>query len=212
MNTKRVLITGFEAFGEGEENPTEKIMERITEKQFENVEIKAVTLPVAFKKARKQLIELLEEYKPHISISTGLWSQRSDITVERVGINVKDARIPDNEGDQPKDEPIVEEGPTAYFSTLPIRKIVSQLQEEEIPAIVSNSAGTFLCNFVLYLALHYGAHHEYPKKAGYMHFPYIPRQAIKKDRIMNITHAPSLPLNLMVNAVETAIKTSLKHD
>ncbi len=206
----KVLITGFEPYGEEKLNPSEIVVKEVVKvlSSLENVEVFTSVLPVSFKKARNVINELLSKYKPDIALSLGLWGGISYITLERVAINVMDARIPDNDGYQPIDEVIEPEGPAAYFTTLPIKSILKRLREEGIPAAVSNSAGTFLCNFVFYELLHHGALTGYPRRAGFMHIPYLPHQASTKRSWCGIP--PSMSIDLMVKAVVTAIKTTIE--
>lgn len=208
----KVLLTGFEPFGGDTVNPSEVLVKKFLEisvSELPELEVHTAILPVSFKRADLILKNLLDVHKPDIYLGLGLWSGITYITVERVAVNVKDARIPDNDGDQPVDEPIDPEGPPAYFTTLPKKAIVRRLREEGIPAIISNTAGTFLCNFVTYVALHHSAKHGYPRRAGYMHLPLLPEQAAKKKGDWAGV-PPSMSLDIMIRAVKTALKTTLE--
>ena len=144
--------------------------------------------------------ELIIRHDPDIIVSVGQAGGRASITVERVGINVDDYGIPDNDGEQPQDEPIVENGPAAYFTTLPIKKIVQVMKDNGIPAAISNTAGTFVCNHVIYETGHL-IETKYPgKKFGFIHIPYLPEQVVKKASV------PSMPLELVVKGLTLAIK------
>jgi pyroglutamyl-peptidase len=208
----KALFTGFEPFGGDKLNPSEILVKRFTKvdvAELSDLEIHTAILPVSFKRAEVILRKLLEEHKPDIYIGLGLWSGITYITVERVAVNVKDARIPDNDGEQPVDEPIDPEGPPAYFTTLPKKAIVKRLRENGIPAMTSNTAGTFLCNYVTYISLHHSARYGYPRKAGYMHLPLLPEQAaIKRSDWVGIP--PSMSLNTMIEAVKIALKTTVE--
>jgi pyroglutamyl-peptidase len=208
----KALFTGFEPFGGDKLNPSEILVKRFTKvdvAELSDLEIHTAILPVSFKRAEVILRNLLEEHKPDIYIGLGLWSGITYITVERVAVNVKDARIPDNDGEQPVDEPIDPEGPPAYFTTLPKKAIVKRLRENGIPAMISNTAGTFLCNYVTYISLHHSARYGYPRKAGYMHLPLLPEQAaIKRSDWVGIP--PSMSLNTMIEAVKIALKTTVE--
>jgi pyroglutamyl-peptidase len=208
----KALFTGFEPFGGDKLNPSEILVKRFTKvdvAELSDLEIHTAILPVSFKRAEVILRKLLEEHKPDIYIGLGLWSGITYITVERVAVNVKDARIPDNDGEQPVDEPIDPEGPPAYFTTLPKKAIVKRLRENGIPAMISNTAGTFLCNYVTYISLHHSARYGYPRKAGYMHLPLLPEQAaIKRSDWVGIP--PSMSLNTMIEAVKIALKTTVE--
>ena len=120
-----------------------------------------------------------EECQPDFILCVGQAGGRPDITVERVAINCDDFRIPDNGGNQPEDEPVVADGPSAYFATLPIKNIVNALHQNGIPAKVSNTAGTFVCNHLMYGVCHYAAQ-KGNIKAGFMHIPYLPSQVVDK--------------------------------
>ena len=144
----------------------------------------------------------LEKEKPDVVISIGQAGGRDKITVERVAINISDARIPDNKGNKPIDEIIFEDGENAYFSNLPIKKIVEEMKKENIPAAISNTAGTYVCNHIMY-GLLYNIDKKYPKmKGGFIHIPYIPEQVIEKN-------APSMSLENIVKGINIAIETIL---
>lgn len=176
-----ILLTGFEHFGKYDVNPSKLVVKRLSgvgEAELPGVEIHVAILPVSFRRAGEVLRSLLDELKPDIYIGLGLWAGVSYVTVERVAINVMDARIPDNDGYQPIDEPIDPMGSLAYSTTLPKKAIVRRLREAGIPAAISNSAGTYICNYVLYLALHHSAKHGYPRRTSFMHLPLLPEQAV----------------------------------
>lgn len=208
----KALITGFEPFGGDKVNPSEVLVGKLPDVLAGEVpELKVVTavLPVSFKRAGPALKGLFDSNRPNIYLGLGLWSGISYVTVERVAVNVKDARIPDNDGEQPVDEPIDPEGPAAYFTTLPKKAIVRRLRESGIPANVSNTAGTFLCNFVTYLGLHHSARYGYPRRVGYMHIPLLPEQAAVKKGDWAGT-PPSMSLETMIKAVVIALKTTVE--
>lgn len=208
----KVLLTGFEPFGGDSINPSEVLVKKFVEmsqSELQGLEVHTGILPVSYKRAPLVLKNLFDTHKPDIYLGLGLWSGITYVTVERVAVNIKDARIPDNDGEQPIDEPIDPEGPAAYFTTLPKKAIVKRLREEGIPAAISNTAGTFLCNFVTYFALHHSAKYGYPKKAGYMHIPLLPEQAAKKKGDW-LGIPPSMPLDLMLKAVKIALKTTVE--
>ncbi|MGB5946582.1 pyroglutamyl-peptidase I, partial [Paenisporosarcina sp.] len=149
---KTLLVTGFEPFLSFTVNPTMKIVAELNEQQIEDFQIVGKTMSVDFKSSGNQLISLIKEIKPDAVISLGLAGGRSKITPERIAINVKDGEV-DNEGHAPRDEVIQPEGPAAYLSTLPIRSMVETLNELGYPAAISNTAGTYLCNNVMYEGL-----------------------------------------------------------
>lgn len=201
----RVLITGFEPYGKEEHNPSREIAIKLDGSEIDGSKIFGAEMPVSYKKIKEVLIEKIKEVKPKIIINLGLSPGVSYIRLERVAINIMDAG-PDNDGYRPIDEPIEPEGPAAYFSTIPIKKIVENLKKEGIPAAISNSAGTFLCNCIMYHTLHYIFTENLNAIAGFIHVPYTPKQAAEKEK-----HPPaSLSLNLTEKAVRIAINTSLK--
>ena len=200
----RVLVTGFEPYGKENYNPSKEIAVKLDGKEINGSKIFGAEMPVSYRRIRDALITKIEEIKPQIVINLGLAPGVSYIRVERVAINIMDAG-PDNDGYRPVDEPIEPSGPPAYFATIPIKKIVKELKENGIPAAISNSAGTFLCNCIMYHTLHYISTKKLKAIAGFIHIPYIPRQAAEKERYP----PPSLPLTLIERAVRIAIKTSL---
>ena len=197
----KVLITGFEPFGGENVNPSWEAV-KILPDVVGNAEIVKYQLPVSFKKVRELLPEILSKEKPEVIILTGQAGGRVNITVERVAINVMDSMKEDNDGYKPEDEPIFENAPAAYFSTLPIKRIVKALRENKIPAMVSNTAGTYVCNTAMFTALHYVAINKLSAKAGFIHVPYIPEQVLEKN-------APSMSLEMIKRAIEIAIRESL---
>jgi len=205
----KVLVTGFEPFGGDKINPTEKIIDSLANEELEGISIITNVLPVVFKKADEILANLLAEHKPDIAIHLGLAAGRSSISLERVAINLMDARIPDNENFQPKDEQLRKDGETAYLSKLPIKEIVNELRKEGIPSVVSNTAGLYVCNEVMYLSLYHSAKFGFPAKTGFIHVPYLPEQVVEKF-LTNGQNIPCLPLDLQVKAVKIAIQKTLK--
>ena len=152
---QNVLLTGFEPFDKAAVNPSWEAVRQLDGVPLcEGVKIVARCLPCAFATAAETLLQLINEQRPAMVIATGLGPGRSDISVERVAINVNDARIPDNLGAQPIDSAVVDGGPAAYFSTLPIKGMVKAVREAGIAASVSQTAGTFVCNQVFYRLQH----------------------------------------------------------
>ena len=206
----RVLVTGFEPFGGDPENPTELIAKELDGKTLEGARVFGRVLPVSVRRAAPELERALAEVEPDVVINLGLAPTYSNVAVERVALNLIDARIPDNDGYQPIDEPIVEDAPPAYFSTLPVRAIVKELRSEGIPAVISYSAGTYLCNYVMFRTLHHSHVHGFPKKAGFIHVPYTPEQVVDKFFLLG-RNTPSMCLETEIRAVETAIRTSVRY-
>jgi len=201
----KILVTGFDPFGGEKVNPSIEAV-KLLPNTIAGADIIKVELPTVFGKSIEKLEEALEREKPDITICVGQAGGRSRISVERVAINISDGRIPDNEGKQPIDEPIFEDGENAYFSNLPIKAMVKEMNDKNIPAEVSNTAGTYVCNHIMY-GLLYNIDKKYPNmKGGFIHIPFLPEQVIdKKD-------SPSMSLDLIVKGLEVAIEAAIKYD
>lgn len=204
----KILVTGFEPFNGGSINPSEQIVHRL--KAPEGVTLIKKILPVEFQKAGIQLKELFQEYRPDVVLSIGQAGGRAEITVERIAINIDCVKssngskiLPDNAGNVPVDEPIVADGAPAYFSTLPIWQLVETIQKQGIPAAISNTAGTYVCNHVMYVNLHQ-ATTKYPNmKAGFIHVPFLPEQIAEREDKERLA---AMPLEDMVKALQAAIE------
>lgn len=175
----KVLITGFNPFGGESINPALEAVKQLPD-TIEGAKVIKLEIPTVFRKSLEKIEENIIKHNPDVVISIGQAGGRFGITPERVAINIDDARIPDNETNQPIDIPIFEDGDAAYFTTLPIKAMVKEMQDNGIPASVSNTAGTFVCNHVMYGVLYMTAK-KYPNiKAGFIHVPYIPSQVVTK--------------------------------
>jgi pyroglutamyl-peptidase len=203
-----ILLTGFEPFGGDKKNPTMDIVKHFEGECIDEFEIHSKVLPVSVNRASRILYEVLDELKPKIVINLGLAPTYSNVAVERIALNWIDARIPDNDGYQPKDEYIVKDAPLAYMATLPVRKIVESIKNEGIPARISYSAGTYLCNYVMFSTLHYSKLHDYPKLAGFIHLPYTPDQVINKSFLLGWS-TPSMCIENEIKAVDIALRESI---
>lgn len=201
---KTVLVTAFEPFGGESLNPSWEAVHALDGKTLGGAHIVARQLPVVFSDVLGVLYAAMDEVQPDLILSVGQAGGRSDITLERIGINVDDARIPDNAGQQPVDEPIVADGPAGYFSTLPIKAIVAALREAGIPASVSQTAGTFTCNRVMYGLLHRLHTQGNRVRGGFVHIPYLPEQSARHPG------APSMARDNVMQALEIAIRVSLE--
>lgn len=199
---KKVLLTGFSPFGGEKVNPALEAVKQFQNKTLEGVQVTVLEIPTAFRKSLEILRHGIEETTPDVVICVGQAGGRSEISLERVAINVDDARIPDNEGNQPIDTPIVEDGPVAYWSTLPIKAIVQNIRKAGIPAAVSNTAGTFVCNHLFYGLAHLIATRFPSVRGGFIHIPYLPEQAV------NHPGQPSMSLDTIVKGLEIAVLTS----
>ena len=175
----KILITGFEPFGGETENPSWEAARLLHGMSVSQCDLVSVQLPCVFSKSLEALENALKLHQPQMVIALGQADGRSDVSIERVAINVCDARIPDNEGAQPIDVAVVQGGPAAYFSTLPIKKMVTTFKSNGFPASVSQTAGTFVCNQVFY-----GLQHILRNQnvlSGFIHVPLLPSQAAKRS-------------------------------
>ncbi|ECG8592212.1 pyroglutamyl-peptidase I [Salmonella enterica subsp. salamae] len=200
---KTVLITGFEPFGGETVNPSWEVVSRLDNAIIAGCRVAARQLPCVFGESLRTLYSAIDTLAPTLVLAIGQAGGRPDITVERVAINIDDARIPDNQGQQPVDIPIVAQGPAAWFSSLPIKAIVNAMREAGIPASVSQTAGTFVCNHVMYGLLH-KLRASTEVKGGFIHIPYLPRQAASHPG------APSMAAETVRLALEIAIATALQ--
>lgn len=173
---KKLLLTGFQPFGGEKVNPALEIVKRLHGQQVGDFRIVTEEVPVVRFQSLEVIAKAIDREHPQAVIAVGQAGGRPFITVERVGINVDDFRIPDNAGNQPIDEPIVQGTPPAYFATLPIKRMVQAMKAIGIPAAVSNTAGTFVCNHMLYGLLHELAQRSLHIPAGFVHIPYLPEQ------------------------------------
>lgn len=184
---KKLLLTGFEPFLHFAVNPTMKIVEELDGLEINGHRIVGRILTVDFRSSGKELLQLLEAEKPDVHISLGLAAGRYKITPERIAINVQDGHV-DNEGNRPIDELIQVDGEPGYFTTLPIRKMVEKLIQNGFPAEISNTAGTYLCNNVMYEALHYAHKSNNKLISGFIHIPASHELAIAHGKIPSWSH------------------------
>ncbi|HEX3861403.1 MAG TPA: pyroglutamyl-peptidase I [Stellaceae bacterium] len=194
----KVLVTGFEPFGASPLNPSGEAVSRLPA-TLGRLTLATRVLPTAFGRSLDALADAIETSAPDIVLCVGLAGGRSALSLERVAINIDDARIPDNLGRQPIDRPVIADGPPAYFATLPIKAAVAALRSAGLPAVVSNTAGTFVCNHVFYGLMHLAATRFPAMRCGFLHVPYLPSQAALLDG------APSLALDDIVRGIETIL-------
>ncbi len=166
-----ILLTGFEPFGGDAVNPSEQAVRILAAGPPPGLRLVTAILPVSYARMDAALAEAIARARPDAVVAVGLAASRAEMSVERVAINLDDARIPDNDGAQPIDVPVVAGGPAAYFSTLPIKAIVARMREAGVPAHVSQTAGTFGCNHIFYLARHLAETHDRGMRAGFIHVP-----------------------------------------
>ena len=189
---KKLLITGFDPFGGQNINPSWEAVKRLPEEIGEYTVWK-LQIPTVFDLAAQTVLEKAKEVCPDVIISVGQAGSRGAVTPERVGINIRDARIPDNQGNQPEDVPVVSDGPAAWFSTLPVKAMVENIKAAGLPGAVSNTAGTFVCNDVLYTLLHH--YQGTGVRCGFIHVPWLPEQG-----------SPNMPLEDIVAALTACIR------
>lgn len=206
MTVERILVTGFEPFGGQSLNPSWEVARALHGLTIQGAQVTALQLPCVFSQALPTLQQALATHHlPDIVLALGQAEGRCDFSVERVAINVMDARIPDNAGAQPIDVPVIDGGPAAYFSTLPIKSMVAGLKAAGFPASVSQTAGTFVCNQVFYALQHMlagqGVH------SGFVHLPLLPEQAAHWKG----PNLPSWPVSLQVAAAERALTLLVAH-
>ena len=188
-----ILLTGFEPFGSATSNPSGEIV-----KQISGDNIVTAILPVAYGQSAEQLLSLIKEHKPDVVICLGQAEGRTQITPEKVAINLDDARLADNEGVLRSDVKILDDGPDAYFSTLPVQEMVDAMKAQGIPVALSLSAGAFLCNHVFYVAQHKFAGTKV--RSGFVHVPLMDEQAPEFPGL------PTMPLDQMVVAVRAMLE------
>jgi len=188
---KKLLITGFDPFGGESINPSWEAV-RLLPRVIGNYELCKLQIPTVFGLAGETVLKKAEEICPDVIICVGQAGGRAAVTPERIGINIRDARIADNRGAVPCDAPIVPGGPDAYFSTLPVKAMITAITGAGLPGAVSNTAGTFVCNDVLYTLLH--RYRGTQVRCGFIHVPYLPQQG-----------TPNLPLEDTAKALEAAI-------
>lgn len=201
----KILITGFEPFCGESVNPSWEVAKQLDGLSVAGAQLVAVQLPCVFSKSLQALTNALEVHHPNMVLSLGQADGRSDFSIERVAINVCDARIPDNEGVQPIDEPVVAHGPAAYFSSLPIKKMAAALKAQGFPAAISQTAGTFVCNQVFY-----GLQHALAGKgtmSGFVHVPLMPVQAAKSAG----PSLASMSTETLKAALLCALETLVRH-
>lgn len=178
----RVLLTGFEPFGGSMINPSAEATLLLRRRQIPGIELVVRQLPVVGGVAVREMLDAIRSERPDAVVALGESGQASAITLERLAVNLRDYRIADNAGEQVTDEPVVPGGPAAYFATLPTRAMQAAMHAEGIPAELSMSAGTFLCNEVMYAMLHHIASEGLAIKAGFIHVPQLPEQVVAAGR------------------------------
>lgn len=201
----RVLLTAFEPFGGEQVNPSQLAVERLAAQEVDHVELRTAFLPVVYYAAAEALRAAVDEHEPDIVICVGQAGGRLGITPEKVAINRNDTVVPDNAGQAPIDEAIITDGPVGYFTGLPVTAIVEALQEADIPAQVSWTAGAYVCNHVFYSLMHLIETEHTNIRGGFVHVPYVHDQVARRNDAQ-----PSLSLPTIVEALRITIVTTLR--
>ena len=200
----KLLLTAFDPFGGESVNPAQRAVSLVG--KIGGIDIVKLTVPTVFGEASRQVIEAICREKPDAVLCIGQAGGRAAVTPERVAINLMDARIADNAGNRPEDELIFPSAPDAYFSTLPVKKMVEAIRKRGMPAEVSNTAGTFVCNELMYSMLHALKNEFSNTIGGFMHVPFIPEQAASKG-----ANVSSMNINDIASAIEAAIAAIAEH-
>ncbi|MBR0575119.1 pyroglutamyl-peptidase I [Proteiniclasticum sp. BAD-10] len=201
----KILITAFDPFGGDKVNPALEAV-KLMKDTIAGAQIVKLEIPTVFNKSIDLVVKTIDEVHPDVVLNVGQAGGRFEVTPERVAINVDDARIKDNEGNQPIDQPIAKDGAPAYFATLPVKAMVQAIKEVELPSSLSNSAGTFVCNHIMYGTLHHIAKNHLNIRAGFIHVPFIPEQVVGRP-----APAPSLSTADIVRALEAAVQAIVEH-
>lgn len=201
----KILVTGFDPFGSDKINPAIEAVKKLPD-TIKGAKIIKLEIPTVFNKSAQVVHQAIVKEQPDYVLSVGQAGGRSALTPERVAININDGRIPDNDGYQPLDEPIQPDGDTAYFTQLPIKAMAKAIRAAGLPAIVSNTAGTYVCNHIFY-QVQYMRTKEFPKlKAGFIHIPFLPEQVITRP------NQPSMALADIVKGLTAAIGAIVERD
>lgn len=201
----KLLLTAFDPFGGEKVNPAQEAVGRVRDR-IGDVEIIKCTVPTVFRKSIATVEAAMAANAPDVVLCIGQAGGRFDMSPERVAINIDVARIPDNEGNKPMSTPIFADGPAAYFSQLPINAMAAAIRAAGLPASVSNTAGTYVCNHLMYGVLYHIAHKYPAMKGGFMHVPFIPEQVVGRP-----APAPYMALSDITRAIEAAIAAIAEH-
>jgi pyroglutamyl-peptidase len=199
---KTVLLTGFEPFGGDRRNPSGEVARQLDGAAIDRHIVVGAVLPCVFGRSARELRRLVRAHRPELVVCLGLAATRTEITPERVAINVDDARIADNAGARPVDRPVVRGGPAAYWSTLPVKAIVRALQGAGLPASVSQTAGTFVCNHVFYALMHELARGHPGVRGGFIHVPFAGARGRRNQAGLSVTQ--------LRDGVAVALETALR--
>lgn len=196
----KILVTGFDPFGGESVNPAYEAVKKLPD-EIQGAQIIKMEIPTVFSRSATVVEEGIKKYQPDVVINVGQAGGRSCVTVEKVAINLAEARIPDNDGEQPIDVPLREDGDTAYFATIPVKAMVEHVREHDIPCHISYTAGTYVCNSIMYHVL-YMTKNKYPNiLAGFIHVPYATEQVVDKPN-----GTASMPLDMIAKSLYYAIE------
>ena len=202
----KVLVTGFDPFGGEPVNPAFEAVKMLPD-EIEGAEIIKLEIPKVFSKCVPAVEEGIKKYEPDIVINVGQAGGRSCVTIEQVAVNLAEARIPDNDGEQPSDEPVQKDGAPAYYATIPVKAIVKNIRDHGIPCHISYTAGTYVCNCIMYNVLHMAATKYTNIRAGFIHVPFAAQQAVEKPN-----GTPFMSLEMIAKSLEYAIEATVKNE
>lgn len=199
----KILLTGFAPFGGEAINPSYEALKTLPT-VIRGADVVCVELPTAFQDSLQALYLQIEKHSPDLILCVGQAGGRFELTLERVAINIDDARIPDNKGEQPIDTLIFADGENAYFTNLPVKAMLAAARQKGIPASLSNSAGTYVCNHVMYGLLHFINTHGLSAYGGFLHVPYLPEQVIHKS------NTPFMPLEMITSGILAMLDSAIE--
>lgn len=201
----KILVTGFDPFGGADINPAYEAVKLLPD-EIRGAKIIKMEIPTVFYREGEMLEAGIKEHQPDAVLCIGQAGGRSGICVEKVAINLMEARIPDNDGQQPSDEPVCEDGENAYFATVPVKAMVAGIRSRGIPARISYTAGTYVCNDAMYRLL-YMIDKKYPEiRGGFIHVPYLPEQVIDLP-----DGTPSMPAEMIARGIEAAVEAVVEN-
>lgn len=202
----KMLVTGFDPFGGESVNPAFEAVKLLPD-EIAGYEVVKLEVPTVFTKSARVLEDAIDREEPDVVLCVGQAGGRSAMSVERVAINLVEARIPDNDGEQPMDEPVRADGETAYFATLPVKAMAKAMNDAGVPAFVSYTAGTYVCNWLMYNALYLLARKRPEARGGFVHVPFATEQVVGKANGM-----PSMSVSVMADALRAALEACVAND
>lgn len=202
----KVLVTGFDPFGGEAVNPAFEAVKLLPD-EIAGAEIIKLEIPTVFSKCGPAVEAGIQKYEPDVVINVGQAGGRSCVTIEQVAINLAEARIPDNDGEQPSDEPVQKDGAPAYYATIPVKAIVKNVRDHGIPCHISYTAGTYVCNCIMYNVLHMAATKYSNIRAGFIHVPFAAQQAVEKPN-----GTPFMSLEMIADSLKYAIEAAVKNE